>query len=126
MDPQRLLGQPVAREELVQDDLFSPDAIAASYRTTKSEISETLGLAADALVRRQRIEAVKTQMRLRELVEIVTRARAVLGSNLAAYAWFRADPLPGFGGQTASALVREGRAREVHAFLDAVAAGAYA
>lgn len=116
----------MSNQYMIRDELFSPDLIAETFRTTKSEITDTLGLASDALVRRQRIEAQKTQTRLREMVEILTRVRATLGSNLAAYAWYRAEPLPGFGGQTASQLVREGRAREVHAFLDAAAAGVFA
>lgn len=116
----------MSSQNLIRDELFAPELIAATYRTTKAEITETLGLASDALMRRQRIEAPKTQMRLREMVEILTRVRGTLGSNLAAYAWYRAEPLPGFGGQTASQLVREGRAGEVHAFLDAASVGAFA
>ena len=43
-----------------------------------------------------------------------------------AYAWFRAEPLPGFGGATPDQLVREGRAEHVHAYLDRIMAGGYA
>ena len=52
-----------------------------------------------------------------------TASKAETGSPLAAYAWFRAEPLPGFGGATADVLLREGRAEHVHAYLDRVAAG---
>ena len=34
------------------------------------------------------------------------------GSALVAYAWYRSEPLPGFGGQTAMQLVRDGKADE--------------
>ena len=74
----------------------SPGAL----RTTKAEIADTLGLSRDALSRTARINAVKTQTRLREMVEI--------------------------GGMTADELVREGNAAYVHAYLDHVMAGGYA
>ncbi|MBW1758509.1 MAG: hypothetical protein JRJ80_20395, partial [Deltaproteobacteria bacterium] len=45
----------------IEGSLFSPAKIASALRTTKAEISETLGLASDALIRRQRMEATKTQ-----------------------------------------------------------------
>jgi hypothetical protein len=110
----------------IDDEIFSPERIAEALRTTKGEITETLGLASDALSRRQRIEAAKTQTRLREMLEILNRVEAEAGSLLAAYAWFRSAPLPGFAGQTPQQLVREGRAKWVHDYLDAVAAGGYA
>ena len=34
----------------------------------------------------------------RQMLEILHRVEAQTGSELAAYAWFRAEPLPGFGG----------------------------
>jgi hypothetical protein len=110
----------------IDDSLFSPAKIAEALRTTKAEISETLGLASDALTRRQRMKAAKTQTRLREMLEILNRVESVTGSLLGAYAWFRSEPLPGFGGQTPDQLVRAGQARHVHAYLDRVMAGGYA
>ena len=113
-------------ESYIDDRLFSPSKIAEALRTTKAEISETLGLASDALTRRQRMEATKTQTRLREMLEILNRVESVTGSLLGAYAWFRSEPLPGFGGQTPDQLVRAGQARQVHAYLDRLTAGGYA
>ena len=113
-------------QEFVEDQVFSPVLIAAELRTTKAEIAGTLGLGRDALSRASRIRARKTQVRLRQMVEILNRVEAETGSLLAAYAWFRAEPLPGFGGATADLLVRDGRADYVHAYLDRVAAGGYA
>ena len=60
------------------------------------------------------------------MLEILNRVKVVTGSPLAAYAWFRAEPLPGFGGATPCGLVREGRADHVHACLDPIMAGGYA
>ncbi len=100
--------------------------IAAELRTTKAEIAGTLGLGRDALSRASRIRARKTQIRLRQMLEILNRVEAETGSPLAAYAWFRAERLPGFGGATADLLLREGKADHVHAYLHRVAAGGYA
>ena len=113
-------------QEFIADEAFSPALIADALRTTKSEIAGTLGLGKDAFARTSRVRARKTQVRLRQMLEILNRVEAVTGSPLAAYAWFRAEPLPGFGGVTADQLVRGGRAEHVHAYLDRITAGGYA
>jgi len=113
-------------QEFIADDAFSPALVADALRTTKSEIAGTLGLGKDAFTRASRVRARKTQVRLRQMLEILNRVEAVTGSPLAAYAWFRAEPLPGFGGATPDQLVREDRAEHVHAYLDRVMAGGYA
>lgn len=58
--------------------------------------------------------------------EILDRVEAETGSTPAAHAWFHSEPLPGFGGATPEQLVREGRAEDVHAYLDRIADGGYA
>lgn len=113
-------------QELVENQVLSPALIAAELRTTRADIAGTLGLGRDALSRASRIRARKTQARLRQMLKILNRVEAEAGSPLAAYAWFRAEPLPGFGGATAGLLLREGRADHVHAHLDRLAAGGYA
>ena len=106
---------------------FSPALIAGALRTTKAEIADTLGLSRDALSRTTRINAVKTQTRLREMLEILRRVEDCTGvPPLVAYAWFRSEALPGFGGMTADELVRKGNAAYVQAYLDHVMAGGYA
>ena len=113
-------------QEFVEDQVFSPALVADALRTTKAEVADTLGLGRDAFSRASRIRARKTQTRLRQMLEILHRVSAHIGSDLAAYAWFRAEPLPGFGGMTPDQLVREGKAAQVHAYLDQVMAGSYA
>jgi Protein of unknown function (DUF2384) len=105
---------------------FSPDLIAELLRTTKEEIATTAGLSRDAVARKARVHARGTQMRLRELMEILNRVEPWAGSPLAAYAWYRSQPLPGFAGRTAEMLVREGKAAAVRAYLDEVALGGFA
>jgi hypothetical protein len=41
-------------------------------------------------------------------------------------AWYRAQPIPAFGGRTAEALVKEGKAAAVRDYLDHVAVGGFA
>lgn len=110
-------------QKFVEDQVFSPTRIADALRTTKSEIAGTLGLGKDALSRKTLIRARKTQTRLREMLEILNRVEAETGSSIGAYAWFRAEPLPGFGGMTPDQLVRDGRADHVQAYLYRVMAG---
>ena len=112
--------------KLVEDKIFSPALVADELRTTRSEIAKTLGLGKDAFTRKSRIRARKSQVRLRQMLEIMNRVEAETGSPLAAYAWFRSAPLPGFGGATPDMLVRQGNAEQVHTYLDRVAAGGYA
>ncbi|RLQ87499.1 MbcA/ParS/Xre antitoxin family protein [Notoacmeibacter ruber] len=106
--------------------LFAPGKIAKAFRTTSEEIARTVGLGKDAVQRKDRVRSDKTQRRLREMVEIVNKVEPRFGSALMAYAWYRSEPLPGFSGQTAMQLVRDGRAEEVMDFIDAVDAGVYA
>lgn len=113
-------------QQFIRDDLFQPALIAKGLRTTRSEIAETLGLSRDALSRATRIRSARTQSRLRQLVEILRRVADYNGSVLYAYAWYRSEPLTGFGGVTPVQLVREGHADWVHAYLDRVTTGGYA
>ena len=86
-------------QEFVEDQVFSPQLVAEALRTTKSEIAGTLGLGKDAFTRASRVRARKTQVRLRQMLQILNRVVDATGSPLAAYAWFRASPLPGSGPQ---------------------------
>lgn len=113
-------------QNLVQDQVLSPTRVASALYTTKSEIADTLGLAANAFSRQSRIQAEQTQTRLRQMLEILNRVEQKTGSALAAYTWFRAQSLSEFGGMTPAQLVREGKAGSVHAHLDRVMVGGYA
>ena len=114
-------------QEFVQDQVFLPTLIAGALRTTKTEIASTLGLGQDAFSRSARVRAPKTQTKLREMVEILSRVQAHTGcATLVAYAWFRSEPLPGLNCMTPDQLVRRGKAAYVHAYLDQIVAGGYA
>ena len=97
-------------EAFAEDGRFAPNRIATSLRTTLDEVARTVGLGRDAVMRQDRIASPKTQKRLREMVEILNRVEPRLGSALIACTWYRSEALPGFGGLTATPLVREGHA----------------
>ncbi len=111
---------------VIIDDKVSVEALSAAVRTTKEELAQSAGLGRDAVMRSSRSESPGTQKRLREMTEILQRIEAWAGSPLAAYAWYRSSPLPGFGERTAEMLVREGRADAVRRYLDEVALGGFA
>jgi hypothetical protein len=111
---------------IADQSLFSPSLMAAVLLTTQDEIARTIGLGRDAIARKDRVGSAKTQTRLREMAEIVNRVEPRFGSALLAYAWFRSDPLPGYGGLTAMHLLQQGRAAEVMDLIDAVDAGVHA
>jgi hypothetical protein len=60
-------------EHAFEAGALSPDRIAGLLRTTKEEIAETAGLSREAVLRKARVQARGTQMRLREMVEILNR-----------------------------------------------------
>ena len=97
-------------EAFAEDGRFAPNRIATALRTTLDEVARTVGLGRDAVMRQNRIASPRTQKRLREMVEILNRVEPRFGSALIACAWRWSEPLAGFGGLTATPLVREGYA----------------
>ena len=113
-------------QEFADHGLFAPVKIAKAFRTTSEEVARSAGLGRDAVQRKERLRSAKTQRRLREMIEVITKTSPRFGSPLIAYAWYRSEPLPGFSGQTAMQLVQAGRANDVLEYIDAVDAGVYA
>jgi hypothetical protein len=104
----------------------SVDRVADWAGVSKARLAETVGLSAEALHRADRSGAAKTQSRMKEMLEIVARVADWAGGAQQAMTWYRAEPLPAFGGRTAEALVKDGRAGAVRDFLDHVAQGGFA
>ena len=98
----------------------------AEYGLTKKQLSETIGLAPEALYKSRRLTAAKTQTRLREMNEILTRVSGWAGGKAQALAWYRAEPIPAFGGRTAEQLVKSGQAAALRDYLDSIAIGGFA
>ena len=60
------------------------------------------------------------------MIEIVRRVTLWAGGEPQAIAWYRAEPLPAFGGRTAESLVKVGMAAAVRDYLDQIATGGFA
>jgi len=110
-------------QDYVEEGAFSPKLISDALFTTQADIAKTLGLSRSAFSHAKRRREGKAQTRLREMLEILSRVVQFTGSPLASYAWFRSESLIGYGGHTASWLVRDGHADYVHAYLDRQAGG---
>jgi transcriptional regulator with XRE-family HTH domain len=102
------------------------DALAESLHITRLELAAASGLSRDSVSKTARRNAPATIARLRDLTEILNRATSWAGSLPLAYAWYRSQPLPSFGDQTAEDLVKQGRAEVVKAYLSRIAVGGYA
>ncbi len=100
--------------------------LVEGFGLSKKELAETIGLAPEALYKSRRLSAAKTQSRLREMNEILTRVSGWAGGKAQAMAWYRAEPIPAFGGRTAESLVKSGQATALRDYLDSIAMGGFA
>ena len=107
------------------DGSISVDELVDSLRITRTELAAAAGLPRDAVSRKARLASRKTQRRLGEMVEIINRVLPWTGTVQAAFAWYRSQPLPSFGGQTAEDLVKAGRAEQVRDHLSRIATGGH-
>jgi Protein of unknown function (DUF2384) len=104
----------------------SPITLVEEYGLTKKQLAETVGLPPQALYKQARFGAAKTQSRLREMNEILTRVAGWAGGRAQAMAWYRAEPIPAFGGRTAESIVKSGQAGQLRDYLDSIALGGFA
>jgi hypothetical protein len=123
---QRSLGPPPFLDLLDEDGAPSLDRAAEAFGLTKAQLAETAGLQREAIYRATRLRALKTQARLREMIEIIARVSDWAGGPIQAMAWYRAQPIAAFGGRTAEALVKSGQAAPLRDYLDHIAAGGHA
>ncbi len=105
---------------------IAAERVAHGFGMSKTQLAETAGLARETLFRAERSRTPKTQGRLREMLEIISRVTEWAGGKEQAMAWYRAQPLPAFGGRTAEALVKDGKAGAVRDYLDHMALGGFA
>ncbi len=109
-----------------RDGLVRTDRLTDLLRVTRLQLAAAAGLSRDAVSKTARLAAPATQARLRDMIEILNRIRPWTGSVEAALAWYRSQPIPAFGDQTAEDLVKAGRAEAVKRHLSRIAAGGFA
>jgi hypothetical protein len=108
------------------DGVVQADRLVTLLRVTKGELATAFGLSRDAISKTDRLTGRATQSRLREGTQIINRVLPWSGSVQQAFAWYRSQPIPAFGDQTAEELVREGRAEHVLSYLAGLSLGGYA
>jgi hypothetical protein len=114
------------QEVIGEGGLIAADRLSDTLRITRAQLAQSTGLSRDSVTKTARARTPATQSRLRDIVEILNRVQGWAGSPQRAFAWYRSEPLPSFGDQTAEALVKEGRAEAVKAYLDRIAIGGFA
>jgi|SRR5665213_3232850 len=102
------------------------DGIAEAFGMSKAQLAETAGLARQVLQKASRRGGPKAQSRVREMLEIISLVQGWAGGPAQAMAWYRAEPIAAFGGRSAEALVKSGRAGAVRDYVDHLATGGYA
>jgi len=102
------------------------DRVAEAFKLTKFQLADILGLSRETLYKSTRANAPKTQARMRDMLEIISFVEDWCGGKLQAMAWYRAQPIPEFGGRTAESLVNAGHASWVRDHLDRIALGGFA
>ena len=106
--------------------VLAPDRVAEAFSLTKFQLADILGVSRETLYKPSRANAPKTQARMREMLEIISFIEDWAGGKLQALAWYRAHPIPAFGGRTAESLVKDGHASWVREHLDRIALGGFA
>jgi hypothetical protein len=106
--------------------VLAVERVADVFGMSKFQLAETVGLKRETFYKASRARAPKTQARMREMLEIISRVVAWAGGKDQAMAWYRAQPIPELGGRTAEALVKSGRASAVRDYLDHIAMGVFA
>ncbi len=114
------------QEVFDQAGTVAPERLSGALRITRGELAAASGLSRDAVSKTARLRSSATQARLREVVAVINRVLPWAGSEAQAFAWYRSQPIPAFGDQTAEALVRQGRAADVLSYLEGIALGGYA
>ena len=102
------------------------DRVATMFRMTKGQLAETTGLATATISKTDRKASPRTQARVTEMLEIISRVREWAGGEAQAMAWYRSQPIPALDGRTSEALVKSGQAGAVRDYLDHMALGGFA
>lgn len=133
--PQKIAAAKVARSEareslvrasMNDNGIVVVDRLLNRLGMTKQQLGRMIGVSGETLQKRARAEAPKTQMRVREAIEIIDRVSEWAGGEVYATAWYRSQPIAAFGGRTAESIVKSGQASALRDYLDHLAMGGFA
>jgi hypothetical protein len=118
---------PFLAEVIDREGFIEPGRLSGALRVTRGELALAAGLSRDAVSKTTRLNSLTTQKRLREVAEVINRVLPWCGGSLPmALAWYRSQPIPAFGDQTAENLVQHGRAEHILDYLGGISRGGYA
>ncbi len=121
------LAQPVIDlSEFMQNEIISPNVLVNKLRTTKNEVCLVLGLCETSLTKQELIESNHVQMALCEFLNILTAALPFSFNYVTAFAWFRSEPIVGFGGRFPEQILRDGEYDALHLHIQRFLDGGYA
>ncbi len=106
--------------------MISPAEMAKVFHITIDEVAGMTGIPKASLKRADRSSSVKTQVKLKDTLEIIKLAIPWAGSELQAYAWYRSELIPALGDITAESAVKMGYAQSVRDYIEAISLGGYA
>src|SRR3546814_12768149 len=99
------------------------DRVADAFHMSKGQLAETAGLGVATVSKADRRTSPRAQMRVTEMLEIISRIREWAGGEAQAMAWYRSQPIPALDGRTPAALVKSGKAGDFRDSLDHLAPG---
>jgi uncharacterized protein (DUF2384 family) len=103
---------------------ISPRKVGEALKVPMSDLARIAQVHRNTLAHRP--ESPVVQARLGEIAGIITAATELTGDRARAIVWFRHQPLAGFGGRTAEALVADGHADAVKQHIEMLRDGGYA
>ena len=124
-------GQPMTGHGFVasfmdQRGVVDIGRVADVFRMSKGQLAQTAGLGLASVSNADRRGAPRSQMRVTEMLEVISRVRSWAGGEAQAMAWYRSQPIPALDGRTPESLVKAGRAHAVREYLDHLALGGFA
>lgn len=105
---------------------FDLQEIAEALHTSAEEIVMTAGLDECVLQDQTKAQSNMVQERLCDMMAVLNKVAPRFDSLLMAYAWYRSETIPRFGGCTVEQLVRKGKTHRILEYIDAIDAGVYA
>jgi hypothetical protein len=101
---------------------LSPGRVGALFGLRVQDLAERAHVHRNTPTARP--QAAQLQKYLQDMIRVLAVATAMTGDESRAVFLLRNEPLPAFGYKTADALVQEGRADAVVAYLESLAGGA--
>ena len=108
------------------DGFIEPIKVANYFHTTIEEVSVFTGVALSTLKKSKRSHTPKAQSKLQAVTEIISKLTVWTNSEQLAYAWYRNEPVPAFGGLTTENVVTQGNIAKARKYIEHLALGGFA